>query len=48
MNVPESREVWEHSQREFDRRDAALGQTITGILVVTGVLAMLLVWALTR
>lgn len=48
MNIPESREVWEHGEREFDRRDAALGRAAMGAMVVVVVLGLLLVWVLTR
>ena len=48
MKVPESREVWEHSEREYDRRDARLGRIAMGVMAAVLAVALLLVLALTR
>ena len=36
--IPESREVWEHSEREFDRRDDLLGFWSRAVLVAVALL----------
>ncbi len=45
MDVPESREVWEHSKREFDRRDALLGFWSKVVLAAAAAL-LVAVWVL--
>jgi hypothetical protein len=44
--IPESREVWEHGNREFDRRDALYGRAEIFLVAAAAILLLGLIWML--